>query len=135
MIIAVCVDDRLGMCFNGRRLSRDSTVYAELSATAGTTAIYMDSRSEGLFSGLDARLIACSDFAEKAGEGEYCFMEFISPALYEAGAEKIIIYRWNRSYPSDMKFDIDLQNWKNVESCSFPGSSHDEITKEVYTRE
>ena len=54
---------------------------------------------------------------------------------YEDKAEKIIIFRWNRDYPADFYFDIDLQqNWQLESSADFVGSSHDKITEETYTR-
>ena len=135
MILIACIDDNFGMAFNRRRLSRDSAGYADISREAGTEPIFMDSRSEALFEGSGANTAGCPDFAEKAGEGEYCFFEFISPAPYIRKTEKIILYRWNRRYPSDVKFDIDPGLWRLESTSDFPGSSHEKITKEVYIRE
>ena len=135
MILVCCIEDNFGMAFNRRRVSRDSALCADLAASAGTAPIYMDSRSGALFEGLGANIISCPDFAEKAGEGDYCFLEFSSPARFEAMAEKIILYRWNRRYPSDLKFDIDLSRWICRSRADFPGSSHETITKEVYIRD
>lgn len=135
MILALCIDDCLGMAFNRRRQSRDSALCADLAAMAAESAIWMDPRSAPLFEGLGANIKTDSAFAEKAGAGEYCFMEFLSPAAYEGKIEKIILYRWNRRYPSDLKFDIDLSLWRLESSSEFAGSSHEKITKEVYIRE
>lgn len=135
MILVVCLDDCLGMAFNRRRQSRDSLLIADLCAEAKGAAIHMDPRSALLFEGCGANIIDEDNFAENAGVGELCFAEFISPALLEARAEKLIIYRWNRRYQSDLKFDIDLGRWSLQQSLDFPGSSHDNITKEVYIRE
>ena len=57
-----------------------------------------------------------------------------SEALLEQ-TKKIVIYRWNRHYPSDMKFPTSVfaERWKLMETREFPGSSHDLITEEVYT--
>ena len=135
MILAACIDDSLGMSFNRRRQSRDSAVYADLAAYAASSPIYMDSRSAHLFEGLNANIICRPDYAESAGKGEFCFTEFISPGPYETKIEKLILYRWNRRYPSDVKFDIDLSQWQLEFTVDFPGSSHEKITKEVYIRE
>lgn len=135
MILAVCVDNCMGLAFNRRRQSRDSAVYADLADMARGAAIWTDSRSAALFDGLGANVFAQSAFAEMAAPGEYCFMEFSSPAQYEHLAEKIILYRWNRRYPSDLKFDISLDSWSLESITDFPGSSHEKITKEVYVRE
>ena len=50
--------------------------------------------------------------------------------------DNIIIYKWNRIYPSDLYFDIDIKNgqWKLIETEEFQGSSHEKITKEIYRR-
>ena len=135
MILVCCIEDNFGMAFNRRRVSRDSALCADLAATAGTSPIYLDSRSEALFDGLGANIVSCPDFAEKAGSGEYCFLEFAAPAVYEGRAEKIILSRWNRRYPSDLKFDIALDSWQLESTVDFPGSSHETVTKEVYIRD
>lgn len=135
MILVVCLDDIMGMAFNGRRQSRDSLLTADLCAEAGSVPIYMHPRSLPLFANSDACAVSGEDFAERAGDGEYCFLEFSSPARYEHKSEKLIIYRWNRRYQSDVKFDIDLSRWMLETASSFPGSSHEKITKEVYSHE
>ena len=52
----------------------------------------------------------------------------------EKEMQKIILYRWNRVYPADLYFDIDLKNWHLKESNDFAGSSHDKITEEIYVK-
>ena len=49
-------------------------------------------------------LQAAADFLEQAGEGEYCFVENTGLQAVEAKIEKIIVFWWNRHYPSDRKF-------------------------------
>lgn len=135
MILIVCVDDIMGMAFNRRRQSRDSLLCADIAAEAKGAAIWMDERSALLFKDTEANIHTEGGFESKAGVGEYCFLEFSSPAALEHKAEKIILYRWNRRYQSDLKFDIDLDRWQMESSTDFPGSSHENITKEVYTHE
>lgn len=48
------------------------------------------------------------------------------------GAEELVLYRWNRSYPGDVTFPWPLTGWKLVETADFPGTSHEKITEEVY---
>ena len=50
--------------------------------------------------------------------------------------DTLIIYRWNRLYHSDVKFDVDVKKsgYKLKSSTEFAGSSHDKITKEIYVR-
>ena len=135
MILVACVEDKFGMAFGRRRVSRDSAVYADLSAEAVGKAIYTDPRSEALFENCSAKPLCSPDFAEKANAGDFCFFEFVSPAQFEHKTERIILYRWNRRYPSDVKFDIELGSWQLKSTSDFPGSSHEKITKEVYILE
>ncbi len=135
MILTVCLDDCLGMAFNHRRQSRDSALIADICAEVKGAPVWMDSRSALLFKDAAADIRCDEAFAEKAGAGEYCFVEFSAPAAFESRAEKLIIYRWNRRYQSDVRFDIDLAPWRLDSAAEFPGTSHEKITKEVYTRE
>ena len=50
--------------------------------------------------------------------------------------DKLVIYRWNRQYPADMRWDVDPAEagFTLTERHEFPGSSHETITKEVYVR-
>ena len=54
--------------------------------------------------------------------------------VVEAKIEKIIVFWWNRHYPSDRKFDLDLSKWNKVSEEEFAGYSHEKITKEVYEK-
>ena len=49
--------------------------------------------------------------------------------------EQIIVYRWNRHYPADFYFGIALETpaWTRIRTEEFAGSSHEKITKDVYT--
>ena len=61
----------------------------------------------------------------EAAPGEYCFVEDISVAHFEKWAEQIILFKWNRKYPGDFYFDIDVQKpeWKLSHTEDFAGSS------------
>ncbi len=135
MILVCCVDDIMGMAFFGRRQSRDSLLYEDLVKDAGGRNIHMLQRSTSLFAGTDAQIAVSEVPWETAAEDEFCFVEFSSPSAFEEKANKIILYRWNRRYQSDVKFDIDLSKWKKLSEAEFAGSSHEKITKEVYIRE
>lgn len=75
-------------------------------------------------------------FLQEAVDGDYCFVEDAALTPFERWIEKIIIFRWHRTYPADQHFDIDLSggNWKICESVEFTGHSHERITIEVYLR-
>ena len=135
MILIACIDDDFGLSFNGRRQSRDKAVCADICSGLEGKRLWLSPRSAPLFEGMEADMFPCEDFAERCGSDEYCFLEFSYPSAMKSSTEKLIIYRWNRSYPSDIKFDISLEEWRLEELKEFPGSSHDKITKEVYVRE
>ena len=75
-------------------------------------------------------------FLQEAVQGDYCFVEDTALKSYERWIEKLIVFRWNRAYPADQSFDLDLcgGNWKLSESDEFAGYSHERITMEVYLR-
>ena len=78
------------------------------------------------------------DFLKKASSGEYCFVETNSCGLDmfpdTANIESVVLYKWNRVYPADQYFTMDLSGWKLVETAEFAGSSHEKITEERYER-
>ena len=48
--------------------------------------------------------------------------------------DEIILYKWNRVYPTDFYFDINLSTWNLTQVTEFKGNSHERITKEVYKK-
>lgn len=138
MILLAAVDDRLGMAFNHRRQSRDEALRRAVIADAAGAPLWMNTYSLRQFkeeaAGADIRV--SDNFLFEAAQGEFCFAETASPEIAAGLIEKIILYRWNRSYPADIYFDIDLSGgWFLAESADFAGKSHEKITKEVYLRE
>ena len=132
MILMACVDGRNGMAFNRRRQSRDRLVRWDILKEAGRAPLWMDGASAGQFTDLQReRLRVDEDFLAKAGPGEFCFVEDRSVRGC-AGAERVILYRWDRAYPADLFWDLPLEGWRLVRREEFPGYSHKIITKEVY---
>ena len=136
MKIIVCLDDGLGMTFNGRRQSRDRRVIDDILSMTDGARLYISPFSEKLFSECGRELTVDADMMKKACDGEYCFVENIAVEPYISRAHELIIYRWNRRYPSDMRFCVDIENegFSLVSSADFEGYSHEKITKEIYRR-
>ena len=131
MDLIVCVDDKMGMAFNKRRQSRDRVLCEDiLRVTAGET-VGMAERSAMLFDGMGGN-IALGALPEDC---PCYFLEFAAPSSLSVKPERILLYRWNRHYPADVRFDIDLQEYVLAETVEFPGSSHELITREVYVHE
>lgn len=137
MILIAAVDDDKGMMFNRRRQSKDGALRERILSIAEGEKLWMNAYTRRQFPEEAGReLLVDEEFLEKAGPGEYCFLENVPAAPYEDRIERIILFRWNRKYPSDTWFDIDLEGgWKLSETREFSGSSHERITEEVYDRE
>ncbi len=137
MILIVAVDEDKGMMFNRRRQSKDRALRERILSLAKGGKLWMNAYTRRQFpEDAQGEILVDEEFLEKAGPGDYCFLENIPAAPYEDRIEKIILFWWNRKYPSDTWFDIDLEGggWKLSETREFSGSSHEKITEEVYVR-
>ena len=135
MIVIVCLDDNLGMMFNNRRLSHDAVVINKILDITKNRKLWMCRLSYSLFDKLNTTNINIDDnFLSEAGKDEFCFVENKRLIPYEKWIEKVIVFKWNRKYPSDFKIDIDLSSWRKVDKDDFAGNSHKNITMEVYTK-
>ena len=135
MIIIVCVDNDMGMLFNNRRLSKDKIVTKHIINFVSDKKIWINNFSKDLFQDYELdNLIIDDEFINKICKNDYCFIENILPKEIENKADKIIIYNWNRKYPADLYFDINLDNWVLEKQTDFIGNSHDKITQKIYIR-
>lgn len=133
MIIVVCIDDQGGMVFNRRRQSQDRRLREDLLAEAGGRPVWMNPYSRKLFDPAPENIRTAEDFAQRAGPGEFCFFEDVSPEPWLDKAEMIVVYHWNRMYPSDPpRFPLSLTGRSAARREEFAGSSHERITKEIW---
>lgn len=136
MNVIICTDNRNGMMFNHRRQSQDCVLRQDIIQEVDDNRLWMNSYSYGQF--LDSslsNLTIAEDFLSKAGVDDFCFLEENNLTPYIHLVKRIIWYQWNRNYPADFYFNVDLSTWKMVTREEFVGSSHDKITKEVYLDE
>ena len=136
MKVIVCLDDKGGMFFNNRRQSRDRVLNADVVSTVSGHRLLASPYSKMLFEGSDAALECRDDFLEIANNDDYCFVEDRALSRFAGAIDEIIIYRWNRRYPTDLFFDLDVSalGFEKVETTEFEGSSHEKITKETFKR-
>ena len=131
----VCLDNRNGMLFAGRRQSTDSALRSRVLQLVGESRLWMNAYTAKQFSKLPGNVHVDDDFLCKAGRGDYCFVENTDASLFLNETEHLILYRWNRDYPADVKFPLHL--FLNSRICKsktdFSGTSHDVITEEIYT--
>lgn len=137
MIVIVCVDDKYGVMYNHRRQSKDRVLQEHILNMVGSNKLWMNHYTKKQFvdTSLDSvNVIIDEDFLKKAGNGDYCFVEDKDISSYLDNIEKIILFKWNRIYPSDVFFKLDKNLWSLKESEDFAGHSHEKITKEIYER-
>ena len=134
MKLIVCLDDRDGMLFNRRRQSKDKVVCDDILELSAGNKLWMNSYSAKQFPDDRSDMIVDEQFLEKAGERDFCFVENADISAYADKVSQVIVYRWNRLYPSDVRFPSYLFEgvWKKVSWDDFPGNSHESITREVY---
>ena len=132
MKIFVCVDDGMGTMFNHRRQSRDRVLCADL---------VREVRGELLCTPYSARLleeytkprVSASPLSD-ADEEDSVFVEGEALLPYFDKIDTLVLYRWNRRYPSDCTFDLPLEKFTLVSSLEMEGYSHEKITKEIYRK-
>lgn len=134
MIAIVCIDDKGGMLFNHRRQSQDRLLRADLLREAAGRPVWLNAYSARQFDDPPENLRVAEDFLDRAGRGELCFVEDRDLSPWLGKLEGVILYRWNRTYPADLRLTLPLEGWALERREEFPGSSHEKITKEVYRR-
>jgi len=134
--VVVCVDDRGGMMFNHRRQSRDRAVVADVIASLAGGRLWIAPYSEKLFAETGAAYAVSEDFLTLAEEGDVCFVEDRSLSPWAERIREVTIYRWNRHYPADLSFDLNLAElgFRLCERSEWQGYSHEKITKEIFVK-
>lgn len=131
MHLIVCVEERGGMAFLGRRLSWDSAVHSDIVALSEGKRIWMNAYTARKY-GCFENMCVAEDFMDRAGEDDLCFAETVQPRL---PVRALTVYRWNRRYPSDLKLPPEaLEGLRLTATKEFAGSSHERITREDYCR-
>lgn len=161
MIAIVCVDADNGMMFNNRRQSQDRKARQNiLELTSGSklwmneysfgqfkeekAEIYVDEGNsydeksekcvdEGILKNVKTEICIDEQFLEYAKKGQFCFVE--NKQIDVEKLEGLIIYRWDKKYPSDFELEFDFSGWHLKNTFEFEGYSHDKIIREVYERD
>ena len=136
MHIAVCIDDRGGMLFNGRRQSMDREVRSDLLRSAQGARLWMSAYTRRQFPGEPEGVLVAEDFLARAEAGDWCFVEGRPLRPWLERIESLTLYHWGRTYPADRYLDVcpAEEGWRLTEQRELSGRSHKTITKEVYLR-
>lgn len=128
MTIILCLDDKNGLSFNNRRQSRDKILIEDIIQNNN---VYILERSACLFAEYSVNKV--NNVSDLPNDAVY-FHEITDPKDIIDRFDTVIIYRWNRHYPSNIKFEFAINDYKKIYEEEFVGFSHDKITKEVYNK-
>ncbi len=136
LTVIVCVSDSGGMMFNKRRQSRDARVISDIVELVASQTLFVSDYSAPLFADSEVSIIAVSSPLEAAKPGDAVFIEDRALSPYASKISELIIYKWNREYPSDFHLDINPEGcgMALVSSLDFAGKSHEKVTRLVFKR-
>lgn len=135
MNVIVFLDQENGMLFHNRRQSRDREATARVQQLCRGKTLWMNPYSAQLYGEMESVEISVSEqFLLQAGTGTFCLVESDTLTPFEPDIESVIVFRWDKKYPADFCFDIDLHSWEKVETQEFSGHSHEIITEEIYRK-
>ncbi len=136
MKVIICVDEEGGIAFNNRRQSRDSAVIRDITELADGERIWVLPYTAKLFGEDSGACLKLSDTPLKgaARRDGLCFAELTGMGEYARKIDTLIIYNWNRIYPSDVRMDVapEALGLKLAEVKELVGTSHEKITREIY---
>ena len=135
MKLFVCLDEFGGMTFNKRRQSSDRMIRSDMLKITENSKLLVNSYTAKQFTEEENSKIQIDENClEHAREDDFVFIENVNVVDYVSNIEEIIVYRWQRKYPADFFFDIDLADWKLCMEEEIKGYSHECILKEVYRK-
>lgn len=136
MKVIVCLDQRNGMSFCGKRQSMDRCLREHLAGVVQDETLWMNAYSAGQFSDTTLNIKVDEAYLDRAGKNEFCFVENRDLTPYMDKIHWLGIYRWDRLYPSDLSFPLEIAKDKLQHSHTevFAGFSHKQIQLEVYQR-
>ena len=133
MTVIFCLDENKGMLFNNRRLSRDAMVFEDIKTYLSGT-LKINSFSEKLVAASGVNYEIFNNFVTNPDSESFYYIENISVKENLDKINRIIVYWWNRKYPSDTKLDFDPLEcgYKSTSVYEFVGKSHEKITREIF---
>lgn len=136
MTLCICLDDRDGIRFHGRRQSRDRAVCRQILTFCKENGGRLITRRDARVLFPDEEVLFLSSLSETFvfRENDFLFSEDLSFLPPEKEITRLIVYRWNRLYPSDCRFSPKEHGFILSEKNDFVGHSHEKITEEIYCR-
>lgn len=115
------------LLFNRRRCSQDRAVVADILTNYPPSALRVSAYSSPLFPGVKT----VTQLSEVGADVLFLEDLPLPPALISAN--KLIVYRFDRIYPADVRLQIPA-DFTLTDSRTFAGFSHEKITREVYVK-
>lgn len=137
MRVIITVDNNLGMMFNNRRQSKDKNLRNFMLFATKDSRLLMNEYTRKQFEEdekITKHIVVDNDCLQNATKKDYVFVENMDIAPYIDKIDELIVFYWNRVYPSDMKLSINLNEWENNECIDFVGNSHELISMKVYRK-
>ena len=133
MTTIVCIDERDGLSFLGKRQSRDAAVRDFILRAGEGGRLLMNAYSAKQFESTDGITVS-EDPVRTAREGDVCFVENL-PVPLDA-ADTVITLLWNRHYPADVHLDRETltKHFTPIKTEEFAGKAHEKITVTTYRR-
>ena len=128
MNLIICTDNKGGIAFNKRRVSKDEEIMKMIKEITEGDVIYISPRSEALFTEYGVSNYKVQDIGSEIKNG-YVFNEFND--LKYSTPSMIYNFCFNRDYPSDIRISIS-DNYLLDSVTKFKGKSHDEISLFIY---
>ena len=108
--VAITVDDKMGIAFNNRRQSKDKILIADI-CNETESPIYVTSYSAPLFEEYEDKIRVVKEPMRECPDDGVCFVEMTEIRSYANEISRLVIYRWNRHYPSDKKLDFNPSDY------------------------
>ena len=139
MTLILTVDDGFGLAFGAKRQSRDRELVRDAVRLANGRKIFAREYSRLIFEEAGVcgdALVFCDEPTKACGNCGLALLELCVKKSELESASEVIIYSWNRRYPTTAKLDIDYikANFVLKEEYDFVGNSHEKITRRTYKR-
>ena len=133
MTTIVCIDEKDGLLFLGKRQSRDAAVRDYILRKKGKGRLLMNAYSAKQFETADGITVTEDPLAE-AKEDDVCFIENLPLSL--SLPHTLLTVLWNRRYPADTFLDRAALHrcFTPVKTEEFVGKAHEKITVVTYRR-
>ena len=133
MKIIICLDKKNGYMFNNRRQSMDRVLRQKLLLKLDGKPLYMSEYTKRQFTE-EGNFFVDDEYEKNANADDFCFIE--NKGYNFSDCDEVWLFRWDKNYPADKIFDFspEAMGFSQVSVEVFSGSSHDEISFEIYKR-